>query len=114
MNILTKEAIKKQAIIQYAITQQDQRHIIKMYLMKEWQNIWDQTKLTTPIKHYKEVQPHVHIKPWYNKNTPPPSIIRSITRKLYHNPLCENCNTDLFECEVMDTIQHRMLECINK
>jgi hypothetical protein len=46
--------------------------------MKEWQNIWEQTKLSIPFKHYKEVEPYVHTEQWKNKYELPQVVIRSI------------------------------------
>jgi hypothetical protein len=90
----------------------------KKKIMTEWQNIWEQTKLSTPIKHYKEVQPYVSTKPWYNKYILPQAMIRTIielrTQKGYHNPLLYlsgKCNTS--ECGITNNKQHRLLECLN-
>jgi hypothetical protein len=75
MGILAKETSKMQTITQYAITPQDQRYIIITHLVKERQTIWELIKLTAPIKHYKEVQPHVHTKSQYNKCVLPHQLL---------------------------------------
>jgi hypothetical protein len=75
---LAKEAIQIKIIIKYATPPKDQQIIIKMQIMKEYQNIWWQTNLSTPIKHYKEVQAYVHTNPMYNTYKLPRSMIGSI------------------------------------
>jgi hypothetical protein len=52
--MLAEKAIKIKTVSQYMIPPQDERNVIKRQVMKEWQNIWEQTKLSKPIKHYKE------------------------------------------------------------
>jgi hypothetical protein len=43
VDILAKEAAKMKSITIYAIPPQDQRCVIKREIMKEWQNIWEQS-----------------------------------------------------------------------
>jgi hypothetical protein len=117
VDMLAKRAVKMRTISQYVIPPQGQRNIIRRQVMKEWQNIWKQTKLLTPLKHYKEVQPYAHTKPWNNKYKLPQAIVRSIiehrTQKGHQNPLRAKCNTNLCECGITDHIECRWLECIN-